>query len=410
MAHLPYHRREIAPLLQRLLGQFPVVVVSGLRQTGKSTLLQEEPAVSRGRTYVTLDDLDAFALSRDDPSRLLNNAARLAVDEVQRSPEIFLTIKRLVDQQRDPGQFVLSGSANLLLHQRVADSLAGRAYYAYLHPLNRRERLGALGEQPALLRFVDEGSWPAVSMPAVDDLEIMRGGFPEVALRPEIDAGLWFDAFERTYLERDVRDLRQVEDLVGLHRLLRLAALRVGSVLNISGLARDARLTESTARRYLDLLETLMVLRRLPPFLGNRSSRLIKSAKLYFADSGLAARLASVTSIAAASADSLRGALIETFVLQNLVATLEPHAPDVRFYYWNEQSQREVDFVIELGKKVIAIEVKAQGRIHPADSKNLENFLGRTPACAAGILAYQGDKVLEIRDKIWAVPLSVLLA
>lgn len=405
-----YYPREIAAILPKLLDQFPVVVVCGLRQTGKSTLLRHESILTEGRSYVTLDDLNALALARDNPAQLLTAARGLAIDEAQRSPEIFLTIKRLVDERRSPGRFVLSGSANLLLLKTVADSLAGRAFYAFLHPLNRRERFRALSEKPALLRFLATGEWPKSTLPPIGDGEVIRGGFPEIALRPETDAALWFDAFERTYLERDVRDLRQLEDLVGFHRLLGLAALRVGSILNVSGLARDSRLTEPTARRYLDLLETLMVVRRIQPFLGNRSSRLVKASKLYFADSGLAARLAGVASIAAPSADAMRGALLENFVLQNLLSALEPHAPEMRCYYWNEQSIREVDFVLEFGRKIVAIEVKAQGRLHPGDAKHLAAFLGRTRECVAGIIGYQGDQVLSLADKIWAVPLSVLLA
>lgn len=405
-----YRPREASTLIDRALREFPVVVVSGLRQTGKSTLLREDLQMAAGRRYLTLDDLDVLTLARDDPVRLLSSADRLALDEVQRSPEIFLSIKRLVDERRSAGRFVLSGSANLLLHQRTADSLAGRAYYAYLRPLNRRERLSALAEKPALLRFLEGGTWPAVEIDPVTETEILRGGFPEIALDERRDAGLWFDAFERTYLERDVRDLRQIENLVDFHRFLRLTALRVGGVLNVSALARDARLSEATARRYLNLFETLMLVHRLPPFLGNRSSRLVKAPKLFFADSGLCARLAGVNAIGASDADPMRGPLFENFVLQNLMATLEPHRPGIRFYFWNEQGRREVDIVAEFDSKVIALEVKSRGRLHPADFDAIESFIARTPNCAAGIIGYQGREVLPLRPKLWAVPLHVLLA
>lgn len=160
----------------------------------------------------------------------------------------------------------------------------------------------------------------------------------------------------------------------------------------------------------IDLMETLMIVRRLPPFLGNRSSRLIKAPKLYFADSGLAAKLAGVATVASPTANPLRGALLENFVLQNLLATLRPHLPDLRCYYWNEQGQREVDFVLEFGGKVVAVEIKNQGRLHPAEAKPLSVFIERTPACVAGIVGYQGDQILPLGKNIWAVPLNLLLA
>lgn len=404
-----YRPRELRHLLQQTLRQTPVTVISGLRQAGKSTFLQNEAQVCENRAYSTLDDFDALESAQADPGRFLCRAEQMALDEAQRLPELFLPLKRAVDEDRRPGRFVLTGSANLLLLKQVADSLAGRAFYAVLHPLNRRELLGRLEQPPVLARFLTDGKWPEVDLPPLDEAEVLRGGFPEVALNPEVNRQLWFDGFERSYLERDVRDLRRVEDLAAFRRLLRLSALRVGSVLNASGLARDVKLSEATVRRHLDLLETLMVIHRLPPFLGNRSSRLIKSPKLYFADSGLAAHLAGVLELGASPLEPSRGALLENFVLQNLMAALEPHLIGVRFYFWHEQSRQEVDFVLEFGRQVVAIEVKAKGRVESGDVKGLQDFLQRTPDCVAGVLGYSGREVLPLGDRLWAVPLQVLL-
>ncbi|MCP5519467.1 MAG: ATP-binding protein [Verrucomicrobiales bacterium] len=404
-----YRHRELRHLLRQTLRQTPVTVISGLRQAGKSTFLQNEPEVAAGRAYATLDDLDALESARAEPDRFLGRADKFALDEAQRLPELFLPLKRVVDQNRLPGRFVLTGSANLLLLKRVADSLAGRAFYAVMHPLNRRELLGRLEEPPVLAHFFTTGKWPEVQVPSLDEVEVLRGGFPEVALNPEVNRQLWFDGFERSYLERDVRDLRRVEDLASFRRLLRLCALRVGNVLNASGLARDVKLSEATVRRHLDLLETLMVIHRLPPFLGNRSSRLIKSPKLYFADSGLAAHLAGVTELAASPLEPLRGALLENFVLQNLMAALEPHLIGVRFHFWHEQGRQEVDFVVEHGRRVIAIEVKAKGRVESGDTKGLQDFVQRTPDCLAGVLTYSGRELLPLGERLWAVPLHMLL-
>ncbi len=398
-------------MLARALKQAPVVVVSGLRQSGKSTLLRQDPAVSAGRAYRTLDDLDLLAGAQAAPRPFLEAEPVMALDEVQRLPSLFLPLKQTVDEDRRPGRFVLTGSANLLLLKSVADSLAGRAVYATLHPMNRREILGRIDRPPATVRFLAEGRWPSVrDVPAVTESEILRGGFPEVALHPDLDATLWFEGFERTYLERDVRDLRQVADLVSFRRLLRLTALRVGGVLNVNGLARDAQLPEATVRNHLNLMETLMVIRRLPPFRGNRSARLIKAPKLYLADTGLAAFLAGVRDIGAGSAEPLRGALIENYVVQNLIAAMEPHLAGVQFHYWHEQGRHEVDLVVEYGRQVLAIEIKAGGRLAPGDTRGLEAFMARTPGCVGGVVGYLGRDVVPLGAKIRAVPLSLLLS
>lgn len=406
---MKYYAREVKPLLERLLKQTPVVVVSGLRQSGKSTCLQNEPALVQDRQYLTLDNLDVSDQARRDPRQLVNHAPKMALDEIQRAPGLFLPVKQAVDEDRRSGRFVLSGSANLLLLEKVADSLAGRAFYLTMHPLNRRERLSRLEQPPALARFLADGVWPKTDVPSLDEAEVLRGGFPELALNPDWEAALWFEGYEKTYLERDVSSLRRIDDLAGFRRLTRLAALRLGGVINLSGLARDAQLPPTTATRHLDLLEAMCLIHRLPPFLGNRSSRLIKSPKLYFADSGLAAHLAGVTELGRSSAEPLRGALLENFVLQNLMAALEPHLIGVRFYFWHEQSRQEVDFVIEHGRRVLAVEVKATGRLEDSDTKSLRDFVRRTPECVAGVLAYLGREVLPVGEKLLAVPLHSLL-
>lgn len=407
---ISYRKRELGHLVRQTLRQTPVTVISGLRQSGKSTFLEHEPGVAEGRLYCTLDELDTLEKAQAEPKEFLSQAAALAVDEAQRLPGLFLPLKRTVDQDRRAGRFVLTGSANLLLLKQVADSLAGRAFYAAMHPLNRRELLERVETLPALARLLAEGDWPKLDAPPLEEAEVLRGGFPEVALSSEVNRRMWFDGFERSYLERDVRDLRRVEDVAAFRRLLRLAALRIGGVLNASSLARDAQMSEPTTRRHLDLLETLMVIHRLPPFLGNRSKRLIKSPKLYFADSGLAAHLAGVTEVGTSSAEPLRGALLENFVLQNLMAALEPHLIGVRFYFWHEQGRQEVDFVIEHGRKLVAVEVKATGRLNMDDTRSLRDFLRRTPECVAGVLAYFGQEVMPLGEKLWAVPLHGLLA
>ena len=404
-----YHPRELTRLLTEALERLPVVVLSGLRQCGKSTLLTQEPALA-SRTYHTLDDFAVLAAAQRDPESLLASSGPATFDEVQRLPEVLPAIKTAVDRARRPGRFLLSGSANLALIARVSETLAGRAVYLTLHPMTRREIRAKTPQRPVLLRFMEDQSLPRSSADPVTPDEILLGGLPPVCLEHRRGASIWFRGYVQTYVERDLRQLSQVTDLVAFRTLANLASLRTAQVLNISLLARDAKLTSATAARYLHLLEASFLVRRVPPFLGNRSSRLIKAPKLYFTDSGLAAYLAQVQSLGPAAAEPMRGALLETWVAQNISALVETYLPDAAITYWHEQGRHEVDLVIEAGGRTWAIEVKAASRWSDSDLSGLNAFLDRTPQCVAGILAYNGRSAVPLGKKLWAIPVGHLLA
>jgi len=384
-----------------------VVVLSGLRQSGKSTLLQNEAGLARGHTYRTLDDFATLAAARSNPESLLESAAIL--DEVQRCPELLVALKKCVDEQRKPGRFILSGSANLAMLGHVTETLAGRAGYFMLHPMTRREQQGATDQEPFLVKFLRSPSLPSGKADPVTEKEILTGGLPPACLGSAAGVTEWFRGYVQTYVERDVRQLSQITDLVAFRTLAQLAALRTGQVLVISTVARDAKLNAVTAGRYLDLLEASFLIRRLPPFLKNRSSRLVKSPKLHFTDSGLAAHMAGITTLEPGRDDLLRGALFETYVAQNLAALLEAHLPDTQLTYWHEQGRHEVDFVIEADRKVFGIEVKAATRWSESDLSGLRAFLERTPACVAGVLAYNGKEAVKLDERLFAIPLGHLL-
>lgn len=394
--------------MERALRHLPVVVLSGLRQSGKSTLLQNESSLATGRRYRTLDDFATLAAAKSNPESLLDAPAVL--DEVQRAPELLVALKTEIDRRRAPGRFILSGSANLALLEGVSESLAGRASYFTLHPMTRRERRSEISEEPFLKRFLRDGELPEGKADAVDDEEVLLGGLPPACLGSAESADEWFRGYVQTYVERDVRQLSQISDLVAFRTLAQLAALRTAQVLVISNLARDAKLNAATAGRYLGLLETSFLTTRLPPFLKNRSSRLIKSPKLHFTDSGLAAHLAGATSLEPGRDGMMRGALYETYVAQNLAALLEAHLPDARLAFWHEQGRHEVDFVVEDGPRTLAVEVKAATRWTDADLAGLRAFLDRTPSCQAAVLAYNGTEAVKLDRNLFALPIGHLLA
>ncbi len=403
-----YRRREIAKLVGRALAQSPVTVVTGMRQVGKSTMLLNENAL-RHREYIDLDDFALLEEAKLNPEALLGRGYYLTLDEAQRCPELMLEIKQRVDKERKPGRFLLSGSANFALLKQVAESLAGRAISFTLQPMTRREIGGTIGREPFLVRMFS-GKPPGTIkvMPSpVKDNDVLLGGMPSVCLAGDIDRTLWFTGFEQTYLERDVRDIAKVDNILGLRRLLQLAALRTAQTLNISNLASDAHLSVLTTEKYLGVLEASFIIRLLPPFLGNRASRLIKSPKVYFTDSGVASYLCGVERM---REDPMRGALYETYVLQNLMGVVGAHLLSGRVYFWKVQGRHEVDFVIEHGRKTVAIEVKASSRWGPGDLSSLKAFLSATTGCQAAILAYNGEEVVSLGERLWAIPIGILLS
>ena len=402
-----YKPREITNNLVESLESMPVVVLSGMRQTGKSTLLLNQPQL-KTRRYISFDDFNTLEAARSNPEGLLSAKEPITIDEAQKYPEILSVIKKEVDRNRKPGRFLLSGSANFLLLKKVAESLAGRAVYMTLYPFTRREMFGLTKEKPALAYFIDKGAFPKRKIKPISLKEILRGGMPSVCLGQVKDPQIWFRGYEQTYLERDIRTLSQVADLVTFRNLLQLVALRNTKILNISELARDAKLNVVTTSRYLSLMETSFILNRIQPHLKNKSSRLIKSPKLYLSDTGLAAYLEDITNININ--EMLKGVLLESYVAQNLEGIFSAYYPDARVTYWNIQGRYEVDFIIEVGGQTLAIEVKNSTRWQKNDLVGIQAYLTNNKKCLGAVLAYNGQDVLKISNKIWAVPVNLLLS
>jgi predicted AAA+ superfamily ATPase len=396
--------RALEASLREHLQTFPVVVVTGARQTGKSTLARE--LAGEGRTYLTLDDLDARDQAEREPHVLLNRAPVLTIDEVQRAPDLLLEIKRAVDRDRQPGRFLLTGSANLLLMKGVADSLSGRATYLRLGPLTASERAG-FGRAGRWDVFFDEPHtrWlDAVGRQAVDVetawVDLARaGGYPVPAYHLDSDdaRAAWFDGYVTTYLERDLRDFAAVSNLADFRRLMRAAALRVGNLLNQSDLARDVGLPPTTAQRYLSLMETSFQLERVEAFSVNRTKRLTKSPKIFWGDTGMALHLA--------GENEPRGAHFEGLVLNDLLtwSATRPGAPQI--LYWRTSKGAEVDFVVEWRGRVLPIEVKSGSRVRSADVRHLRTFLDDyRDLASAGLVLYDGDEIYWVGESVLAVP------
>ena len=396
--------RLLAPPLAKALRSFPVVVLGGSRQTGKSTLARLG-GVGRGRAYLSLDDIDVLDRARRAPEALVRDAARLTLDEVQRAPELLLAVKREVDEDRRPGRFLLTGSANLLLMKRVSETLAGRAVHLTLRPLTRLELLGrgSAGAWSDLFHRRDR-AWPELLSPrdaaSADWRDVVRrGGYPTPAhhLRHAAERALWHAGYTQTYLERDLRDLSAVDSLPGFRRLMRATCLRIGNLANQTEIGRDVGMPQATVSRHLDLLEVSYLLVRLPAFAVNRTSRLIKTPKLYWNDTALALHLAGEA--------EPRGAHLENLVLGDLLAWSASLLDAPQVMYWRTAAGQEVDFVVEWNGRLLPVEVKTTARPRTGDADGLRAFRHEYgDRSLAGLLLHAGDHVSWLADHVLAAP------
>ena len=397
--------------LQAALRVLPVSVVTGARQTGKTTLTQMlEPA----RAYFTLDDMGVLDQAERDPDALLATRP-VILDEVQRAPRLLLAVKRAVDSRRRAGDFVLTGSANLLLMQHASDTLAGRAVYLELPPFCPAEwaqRKDALMPLDRLFAGdFDWQTWP--EEPGDWPTWLLRGGFPPaLQIDSEADRGLWFAAYIQTYLERDLRQLSAVSSLPDFQRIMALAAQRTAKLLSQADLARDAALSHPTAHRYLNLLETGCLITRLRPLATNLSGAFVKAPKLLWTDCGLAAALAGIRSSSDLATRMDAGFWLEQTLFQTLQTWRALKPQQRRLHFWRDRAGHEVDFILEQDGKLVALEIKTGSQVTSGDTVGIRAFrdsLKRKDSLVRGVVLHAGKARPLDRDDValpwgWMVP------
>jgi hypothetical protein len=391
--------------LQSALRVLPVTVLTGARQTGKTTLTQ---ALEPARTYFTLDDVGILDQAERNPDSLLSTRP-VILDEVQRAPQILLAVKRAVDTSRRAGDFILTGSANLLLMKQVAETLAGRAIYLDLPPFcptEWQERKGALSPLDRLFApDFDWREWP--DEPGDWTRWLLRGGFPPaLQINSEADRGLWFAAYVQTYLERDLRQLSAISSLPDFQRLMMLAAQRTGKLLNQADLARDAALSHPTAHRYLNLLETGCMITRLRPLATNPTAALVKAPKLLWTDCGLAAWLAGIRSSAEVTTRMDSGFWLEQTLFQTLETWRSLDPQQRKLHFWRNRTGHEVDFILEEAGKFVALEIKASSQVTANDATGIRAFredLKRKSSLVRGVVLHSG-KARPLEESVFALP------
>lgn len=405
-----YRERWLTPLLRSAIYDHPIVVLTGARQVGKSTLLlNAEPF--RNWRFHTMDDFDTLEQAHSNPESLWAGTTQIVLDEVQKAPQLLLSVKKTVDRHPGKYQFVLSGSANLLLMKQVGESLAGRAIYFVLDPMS----IGEMRNQPQpdiLVRvlngeFPNEGLLPEDLPDAAES--ILRGFMPPLLNLESSQAWTrWWEGYVATYLERDLRQVAQIDALLDFRRVMELTALRSGQLINQSELARDAGLSQPTTHRYLNLLETTHLFDRLPAYAASRTTRLLKSPKAFFNDPALAVFLSGYYEMEDLLKAREYGAYFETFVYHHLRILARLMTPSGRLYFWRTLDGNEVDFVLEYGRRLLAIEVKLTDNFGYRDTAGLRLFLEKHPKTAGGLLIYGGREIKRMDEKIVAIPWSLV--
>ena len=411
MAERPLYPRFAQERLVEALADTPVVLVHGPRQCGKTTLVQMvgEP---RGFAYFSFDDDVVLAAAKADPIGFVADLPkRTILDEVQRAPELFRALKTDVDRRRAPGRFLLTGSADVLLVPKLAESLAGRMEIFRLHPLAQCE---LAGRRPKFLDALFAGAFRArryQRLGAALRERVAAGGYPVALARAEPRRrAAWYRDYIETLVQRDVRDLARLRSLDALPRLLAFAAGQTARLLNVSDLAAPFQVSRPTIREYVTLLERVFLVDELPPWHSNRLSRLVKTPKLHVGDTGLACVLLGLDAGALAKDRATLGQLLETFVFQELCRQASWHEDEIRLHHFRDRDGFEVDVVLERGgRELAAIEVKAAATVTASDFSGLRKLRdGAGDRFAAGAVLYDGEASVSFGDRLFAVPVRTL--
>ena len=405
-------KRNITDNLLAALADSPVVLLNGARQTGKSTLVKTLAVKEHPARYLTLDDTSVLSAIRHDPAGFLAGLdGPVVLDEIQRAPELFVAIKAEVDRNREPGRYLLTGSANVLMLPKLSESLAGRMEILSLWPLSQGELAGTReGFVDAVFSDTLKLSGPSTNDRNATLDKIIQGGYPEtISRKTESRRRAWFNSYITTILQRDVRDLANIEGLTELPRLLSILATRAATLVNYSELSRSTTFPQSTLKRYMSLLEMTFLIQHLPAWSGNMGKRLVKTSKLVMSDTGMLAYLLGATSERIIKEGTI-GPLLENFIVMELrkQSTWSDTAPQM--FHFRTQTGQEVDIVLEdASGRIVGIEVKSSATVGSGDFKGLKMLAEVTgDRFLRGIVLYTGREAIPYGQKLFALPVDCL--
>lgn len=402
---MKYKPRTIAHFFQKVNKQFPVLMVTGPRQVGKTTFLQH--MLEEKRTYVSLDDPIICALAKEDPALFIQRfPPPLCIDEIQYAPELLPYIKIHVDKAQKNGLFWLTGSQQFHMMKGVSESLAGRIAIINLLGFSRDELvMGKKTTKPFLPSNIQLNQNTPLNLKQLYSL-IWRGSFPSIALNKNNDRSIFYASYVQTYLQRDVRDLSKVGDEQAFLRFLRVAAARTGQLLNMADMSRDAGISNNTARNWLSILEASGIIYLLEPYHNNISKRLVKCPKIYFLDTGLASYLTEWSSPETLEAGAMTGAILETWILSEILKSYWHHGQRVQLNFYRDKDQKEIDLLIMKDGKIFPMELKktaSPGKKDISHFSTLNKF--KKPIGQGGLICLT-EKVIPLSKSINAIPVS----
>ncbi len=408
-------RRHLTEQLLQALADTPAVLINGARQTGKSTLAQLPELETQGRQYLTFDDPGVLTAAKQDPNGFIAGLSTpVTLDEVQHVPELFPVIKIAIDRKREPGRFLLTGSANVLLLPKLSESLAGRMELLTLWPFSQGEINGVKeGFVDAL--FSKQPAWASGKTKSLqrDELleKVLAGGYPlAIARNAGARRKAWFQSYLTTILQRDIRDLTNVADVTAVPRLLSVVASRAGGLLNFADLSRTLSLPQTTLKRYFALLEATFLVQLLRPWSSNLGQRVIQTPKVYLDDTGLLAHLLGLTVERLKMDGTLAGGVLENFVLMELRKQSAWSETRPEFHFWRTASGREVDIVLEdSAGRLVGVEVKAGATLGGSDVKGLQAMASAAgKRWVRGVVLYTGSEVIPFATNLHGLPISQL--
>ncbi len=405
---MKYLKRFIDEEIKNYLNYFPVLIISGARQVGKSTL-----ALHLGiDNYVTLDDINMYQMAKNDPKGFIKYLQKpVIIDEVQRLPQLMITIKEYVDKGRINGEFVLTGSASLAGFKDISDSLAGRIGIVELYPLNLREKYQEEGNIiDTLVRDLDDMVLNKYDNSTIVS-NIIEGGYPEIQKIDDPKAKyLWFSSYIRTYIESDAKELANIRNMDKFINMYRLCMIRSGNVFNQNELQKESGLDNKTFSSYFSVLEHTYQLKRVQPFHKNKLKRLVKSPKIYAIDTGVLCHLLRINTKEEYEISPYKGNILETFVYSELLKANTYASNRAEITYYRTSDKKEIDFIMEFSGGIIAIEVKASKSVDKSDFKHIYHLSGEIPDLfVKGIVFYDGENVLKVDENMYAIPFGFLI-
>ncbi len=400
-----YLSRYVEKSIIRAFNATPVVILTGARQTGKSTLMRHLK-ISGISNYYSGDSYSDIDILKTGGDKILKLKGITIIDEVQKIPWILNTVKIVVDETNRRKKFLLSGSANILLARNITESLAGRASFLNIFPFTINEYLEIKNRSIFDILIDNNISFKKIKKENIDLNKLLWGGLLPVPLLKlkEKDIPLWWEGYVNTYLERDMRDISSISDLSDYRKFMKVLSCFSGSSIEETTIARETAISQPTVHRYLNLLEASNIIIRLPVYHMNKKKRIIKKPKIYWFDTGIINYLRNNLKKDTIEKDNLKGFLFEHFVLNHILVWSSLQFPRASVYYWRTVNGDEVDFIVEYLDKIVAVEVKLSNSVNYADAKGILKFFNVYPQTKIGYIVYTGKEIKQLAEKIYAIP------